>query len=218
MNIAIHYEVDIGLSLEDGILYFDGPLAYHGGWDRSSLPWFNEHERLKQLKSPPSIWTAACASKRFHPDIKVWLDLLLRYRLARQTKEHHSTLSMEWSCVYGTIQAFIGGHVGPWLRALRDMKIHCEAVVTQTYSLLFGEQACSIWDQIRKAVIRYSKPFIRFNRLPAYMWSLHNIPDLRMAMAHIFRVNGYEVVRGRSVYSQLSDGSVSSMDLTSTFA
>lgn len=144
-NLALLLNVDLCTSIQYGIRFFDGPLKHHSVWLDGFSP--------KANRRPGAPWYDECLAEPLKPYYKTWFKSLIRYdrersfRLFEKVEEHSDAKYVE-----STVEAFIGGHMKPWLESLHDKNLDVLQVEICTYDYMVRDGSEAVLDKITKLI------------------------------------------------------------------
>ena len=208
-QIALRFHLRFGINLENGVLYFDGPLKHHISFDHNSdrplkhhIPF--DHNPIvtslgyssPQARSARRRWYDQIRSDMTFVCFKAWFDTLILYDMRTKSLDDEQCIPCLEKYVEPTIQAFIGGHMHPWLYALNDAGIDVSEVVERTFQVVTGADAVFIVDRIKRNYAevmdpRFRRPFL----LPSYSQYIQTAEDLKNVAIWVFPKHGFDFGR-----------------------
>lgn len=205
VNIALQGKLKLGTDLNSGVLYFDGPLKY-SIWFEECCP---ESATLNSVVDFENGWYDELTSSTKFTYFKDWFDELIRYDAGQEPDDTPHPGSSVEKYLEPTLQAFLGGHLSPWLSALMDADMDVLEVARHTFAWATGQEAAFIVEWVQKKVKRTMKPWPRKYLLPSYCPRIQTTEELKEVMLVVFRENGIDL----RVEDKSQDIDISSLSL-----
>ena len=194
-QVALRFHMRFGTDLQKGVLYFDRPLKYHIWFDQS----LTVTSSGTLMHRPGRPWYDEIRSDTRFVYFKAWFDTLILYDMRSQPLDFEQCKQYLDKYVEPTIQAFIGGHMHPWLYALNDAGINVSQVVERTFQMMTGADAVFIVDRIKRDYAEIMNPrFRRAYLLPSYSQYIQTAEDLKNVAIWVFQQHGFNFGRGSS--------------------
>ena len=189
VDAALRLNLDLGADLQNGVLYFDGPLKF--------LLWVEDC--LDGTSPPPAVfglqsrWFDELSTNSKFAQFKAWFSALIYYDQQRDTHRPQGIKGLE-RYVKPTIHAFFGGHVAAWFSALHDVHLDVHLIAAQTYTMVTGHEAAGILECMDQRLAIASRPLWRKYLFPSYYRRILTTEDLKDVMAAVFGENGHNVL------------------------
>ena len=210
-QVALRFHLRFGTDLQNGVLYFDRPFKHHISFDHNSnrplkrhIPFDHNSFVTSSGHSSPQAgrrWYDQIRSDMRFVCFKAWFDTLILYDMRSKPLDDKQCTTCLEKYVEPTIQAFIGGHMHPWLYALNDAGIDVSEVVERTFQVMTGTDAVFIVDRIKRNYAEIMNP--RFRRpflLPSYSQYIQTAEDLKNVAIWVFQQHGFDLGRDRPWY------------------
>lgn len=196
-QVALRFHLRFGTDLQNGVLYFDKPLKHHISFDHHSIVTSSG----SLTPRPGKRWYDQIRSDMKFVCFKAWFDTLILFDMRSQPLDDEQCTPRLEKYVEPTLQAFIGGHMHPWLYALGDAGIDVSEVVERTFQVMTGADALFIVDRIKRnhAEIMDSR-LRRVYLLPSYSQYIRTAEDLKDVAIWVFQQHGF-VYEGGAWYN-----------------